>query len=96
MASMLENMVSLALFFNRARSTEYKNNFKYTHTSQRAQSTDKHAHIGLRRHVTIAHRGHRHQRPPKPQGDAVEVVVRIRLYPLRVVHQTREYHYPKH
>ena len=57
------------------------------HTAQRAQSTHKHAQVGLGHHVPVAHRRHRDQGPPQPQRNRVEVVVRIGLDALRIVDQ---------
>ncbi len=49
------------------------------HPAQGAQSAHEHAQVGLGHHVPVAHRRHRHQRPPQAQRDGVKVVVRIRL-----------------
>ena len=62
------------------------------HACQGAESADKHPHVRLGHHVTVADGGHRHQGPPQAEGDAVEVVVRVRLNPLRVINQRSEYH----
>lgn len=66
------------------------------YTCERAQCTHEHADVGLGRHITISYRCHGDQRPPKPERDAVEVVVGIRLDAFRVVHEAREYHNTEH
>lgn len=66
------------------------------HACQRAQGAHEHAHVRLGHHVPVAHRGHRHQGPPQPQRDTVEVVVRVSLDPLGVVDQAGEYDDAKH
>lgn len=48
-------------------------------TGEGTEGSDKHARIGLGRHVAVAHCGHGHYGPPQTQGDAFELVVRIVL-----------------
>lgn len=66
------------------------------HSGQRAQGSDEHAHVRLWRHVAVPDRGHGDQRPPKAQRYAVEVIVRVGLDALRVVHQAGEYDDAQH
>ena len=66
------------------------------HTGQRTQRTDKHADVRLGRHVAVPDGGHRDQRPPQPERDAVEVVVRVDLDALGVVDEAGEYHDAEH
>ena len=41
--------------------------------------------VFLTHHVSVADSGHGNKRPPEAERDRVEVVVRIRLDPLRVI-----------
>lgn len=66
------------------------------HTGQRAQGAHEHAHVRFWRHVPVTDRGHCYQRPPESQRYAVEIVVRVGLYALSVVHQAGEYHDAQH
>lgn len=49
------------------------------HTSQGAQRSYEHAHVGFRRHVAVPDGGHGDQGPPQTQWYAIEVIVGIRL-----------------
>lgn len=60
------------------------------YTGDCAQGADEHPHVGLGHHVPVADRGHRDQGPPQTQWYALEVVLRIVLYSLGVINQTRE------
>ena len=60
------------------------------HAPEGADCPHEHAQVGLGHHVTVAHGGHRHQRPPQAQGDRVEVVVGVGLDPLGIVDQRGE------
>jgi hypothetical protein len=57
------------------------------HTGKRAQSSDEHPVESFWRHVTVAHRRHRHQSPPQAERYALELVVGIILF---VVYEPKE------
>lgn len=60
------------------------------HAGQCAQGTDQHPHVGLRRHVSVAHGRHGDQGPPETLRDAREIVLGVRLQTLRVVDERGE------
>lgn len=60
------------------------------HAGQCAQGTDQHPHVGLRRHVSVAHGRHGDQGPPETLRDAREIVLGVRLQALRVVDERGE------
>ncbi len=60
------------------------------HPAQRAQSTHKHAQVGLGHHVAVAHRGHSDQGPPQAQRDGVEIIVGVGLNPFGVIDEAGE------
>ena len=60
------------------------------HAGEGAQRTDEHADVRLRRHVSVADRRHRDDRPPQADGNRREVVVRVVLYALGVEDQRGE------
>lgn len=62
------------------------------YAGQGAQRAHEHPNVCLGHHVAVPHRGHRHQRPPQPQRDALEVVVGVGLDAFGVVHQAGEDH----
>ena len=70
---------------------DHRNRKRYGQdTGQRAQRTDEHADVRLRRHITVPDRRHRHYGPPQSDRDGCEVVGRVVLDALGVVDKRRE------
>jgi len=70
---------------------DHRNRKRYCqYAGESAQRSDEHAEIGLRHHVAVADRRHRHNRPPQSDRDRVEVVSRVVLGPLGVEDERRE------
>ena len=66
------------------------------YTGQRTESSHKHTDVRFRYHVAVADGCHGYQSPPKPQRDAVEVVLRVDLYSFGVVNERGEYDDPQY
>ena len=51
----------------------------HKHAGHGAHRAHEHSQVGLGHHVTEPHSGHRDKRPPQPQWDGLEVIVRVDL-----------------
>jgi len=60
------------------------------YAGERAERANEHADVRLGRHVSVADRRHRHDRPPQADRDRREVVGRVVLDALGVVDERRE------
>ena len=65
----------------------------HKHTTQRAETSHDQSRVRLGHHVPVAHGGHGHHGPPEALGDALEVVVRVGVQALGVVHQAGKDHH---